>query len=131
MLIRIIFSINLFPSQPEFLSADKKYRSVRQALLHQTTCLQGERRTIIQSLRLRSSHVPSSSLRDSEEIRAMPGARQVENPPAYKLFPKISPSPHLARARTFPSSRNRLRCRLQAALSWTVIISLFVAFLYN
>lgn len=52
--------------------------------------LRGERRTIIRSLRLRGSHVPSSSLRDSEEIRAMPGACQVVNPPAYKLLPKIS-----------------------------------------
>lgn len=35
--------------------------------------------------------MPSSSLRD-EEIRAVPGARQVDSPPAsHKLLPKISP----------------------------------------
>lgn len=56
------------------------------------SCTPGNLRMIIQSLRLRSNsrtcwQVVLKGL--SQEIRASPGASQVENPPAYKLLPKI------------------------------------------
>lgn len=79
---------------------DWSLRSSNAPATHRATCM----RMIIQSLRLRSNsrtcwQVVLKGL--SQEIRASPGASQVENPPAYKLLPKILslPLPSIWRVR--------------------------------